>query len=79
MWTLHIHPGVTAYVYSLRLSGRDISAGIRAIASEDRPWDEDRPVQHRPGRYERFVAGHWVTYHVNEQEKIIRILVVESN
>lgn len=79
MWTLHIAPAVMTYIYKLRQGSQGISEGIRAIATEAEPWVDDRAVTHRPNRYERFVAGHWITYYVNKQEKIIRILAVEPN
>lgn len=69
---------VVAYLVTLRLAGHELREGIRAIAREDEPWVNDMAIQNRPGRFERLYRGHFIGYEVDQADKTIRVLYVQS-
>lgn len=77
-WRLMYAQAVVSYLVALRLAGHDLREEIRAIAREHQPWVEDLPVSGRPQRYERLCRGHWVGYEVEQADRTIKIVYVQS-
>lgn len=76
-WALRYDPAVTAYLYELRLGGRIIHERIKELAAEDRPWVGAKPLPGDPGGFEINHAGHWIGFHVLEQDRTIVIVFLE--
>jgi mRNA-degrading endonuclease RelE of RelBE toxin-antitoxin system len=75
-WTLHYHPSVTSFLYSLRHEVAALTPILRSL--QDNPTPENaEPVPGRPGRYEIQLEGYVLQYNVVTEQKIIKVLVVE--
>lgn len=77
-WRLMYARSVVSYLVAMRLAGHELREGIRAIGKEAEPWLDDMAVQNRPGRYERLYRGHFIGYEVDQADKTIRIIYVQS-
>lgn len=77
-WRLMYAQAVVSYLVALRYAGHELREEIRAIGKEAEPWIEDRPIPGRPNRYERLCRGHWVGYEVEQADRTIRIVYVQS-
>lgn len=73
-WTLALSRVAVA---QLRQAGPTVGNALQAMATEPEPWADDLPVGHRPGRYDRNVAGHWITYTV--EGETLRIQNIQPN
>lgn len=76
-WTLHYHPSVTAYLYALRLEGRQLHQRIKELAKEEEPWVDALKIPTMQRGYEINYRGHWIGFEMNEQEGTITILYIE--
>ena len=75
-WTLHYHPSVTSFLYSLREEAAALTPTLWAL--QDNPTPENaRPVPGRPGRYEIQLEGFVIQYDVVTEQKIIKVVLVE--
>jgi hypothetical protein len=75
-WTLHYHPSVTSFLYSLR---HDVGALTPTLwALQDNPAPEiAQPAPGRPGRYEIQIEGYLIQYDVLTEQKIMKVVLVE--
>jgi hypothetical protein len=71
-------PVVVSYLVALRYAGHELRESIRAIAKEVEPWRNDMAIVDRPGRYERLIRGHFIGYEVDQADKTIRVIYVQS-
>ena len=75
-WTLHYHPSVTSFLYSLRHEAAAVTSTLWAL--QDNPTPEHaQPVPGRPGRYEIRLEGYVIQYEVLVQQKIVKVVLVE--
>ena len=75
-WTLHYHPSVTSFLYSLRHEAAALTTILWAL--QDNPIPENaQPVPGRPGRYEIQLEGFVMQYDVVTEQKIIKVVLVE--
>lgn len=78
IWRLMYARSVVMYLVALRYAGHQLREEIRAIAKVAEPWVEDRAIPGRPNRYERLIRGHWVGYEVEQTDRTIKIVYVQS-
>ena len=78
IWTLHYHPDVTAFLYSVRGTEKadKVREAIKALQHRVDPTEDCKEAQGWPGRYEFEVAGHWVGIRVLADEKAVRVLYI---
>jgi hypothetical protein len=77
-WRLMYARAVVSYLVALRVAGHELREEIRAISKELEPWADDRPIPGRTNRYERLCRGHWVGYEVEQDDRTIRVVYVQS-
>ena len=75
-WTLHYDPEVTAYLYSLRDEGEAVRQAIRDLGTNPLP-EGSWQLPDRPNMYEFEIRGFWLTYAIDEANKIVYMLEVE--
>jgi hypothetical protein len=75
-WTLHYHPGVTSFLYSLREQVSVLTAVLWPL--QDNPIPEmAQPVPGRPGRYQLNPEGYIIQYEVLTEQKIVKVVLIE--
>jgi hypothetical protein len=75
-WTLHYHPGVTSFLYSLREQVSVVTAVLWPLQENPTP-ETARPVPGRPGRYQIDIEGFGIQYEVLPDQHIVKVVLVE--
>jgi hypothetical protein len=75
-WTLHYHPGVTSFLYSLREQVSVVTAVLWPLQENPTP-ETARPVPGRPGRYQIDLEGFVIQYEVLPDQHIVKVVLVE--
>lgn len=75
-WTLHYHPGVTSFLYSLREQVSVLTVVLWPLQDNPTP-DIAQPVPGRPGRYQMNLEGYIIQYEVLTEQKIVKVVLIE--
>ena len=77
-WTLHYHPSVTSFLYSLRYEAAAVTPTLWALQGNPTP-EYAQPVPGRPGRYEIRLEGYVIQYEIVIEQKIVKVVLVERS
>ena len=78
---MHYSRQVVTFLHSLGEEGAALRRALELLKTNPVPeWV--LPVPDRPGMYEIFVDGYWITYevdHSNPSETVIRAILITAN
>lgn len=76
-WTLHCSRDVTVLIRKLGVDGHDLREAIKRLVDDPTP-EFSRPLPERHNYYEIEVSGYWIGYQVVEEQRIIRVVLIEE-